>query len=144
MIHSHCGEEFFYIPNKYTQARPCHIEAWSCLCWKSHSLEKCKGDTTKPKSGLVVPHGIHGSMKGRHSQAKIRLGRATWFIHNTKNFPRVICNRDIAQFKCGGGIRIRIKFLLSFYLLVVFLLNSFSFYDLSLVFDFNKSFQKKD
>ena len=99
-----------------------------------------------PLFGLAVSAlkmGQPQHVQGRHGQAKIGLGRATWMVKHTKNFPRVVCNRDIAQFKCGGGIRIRIKLLSGFYLLVVFLLNSFSFYDLSLVFDFNKSFQKR-
>ena len=90
-----------------------------------------------PLFGLVVSAlklGQSQHVQGRHDQAKIGLGCATWLIQDAKIFPRVLCNRDIAQFKCGGGIRIRIKFLLIFYLLVVFLLNSFSFYDLSLVF----------
>ena len=133
----------FNIPNIRLQAQPCHIEAWPCLWWKCHSPRNSKADTAKPESGLTVPHTNPCNMNGRHGQAKIQLGRATWLIPDAKIFLRVLCNRDIAQFKCGGGIRIRIKFLLSFYLLVVFLLNSFSFYDLSLVFDFNKSFKKK-
>ena len=46
----------FHIPHIYLQARPCHIEAWLCLCWKKDRLREYKADTTKPISGLAVPH----------------------------------------------------------------------------------------
>ena len=101
------------------QTRPSQIRAWPChIEFKA----ACKADTAKPKSGLAMPH----SAKGMHGQAKLELGRATWWVPYAKFFSKVLCNRDIAQFKCGGGIEIRFKLLSDFYLLVVFLSNSFS------------------
>ena len=76
--------------------------------------------TTKPKSGLAVPPGC---------------------FRMRKFFQEFYAIGTLHNLSVGEELGLGLNFIEL--LLIVFLLHSFSFYDLSLVFDFNKSFRKK-